>query len=395
MTEGPAERSAERGAPRARRRLPLLILGITAVLLVVLVLTRPALEPVAQPERVWPVEVVELHRQSLTPELSLFGQVVAGRQSELRALVAGPIVAVGTNFREGGRVAAGELLVQVDPFDYETAVREARALLRDAEAALRQQERDLDRIRELFREDNVSQRDLDTAEYTLEQRSVQVEQRRLELERAERNLRDTRLTAPYAGVVGNISADLGKQIGINDKVADLVDTGRLEVRFSLSNAQYGRLTTGEERLPGRAVTVVWTVGERQERFPATVERVGSSITSTTGGVDVYAALAESGPDMPLRPGAFVSVLVPDRRYDDVFVAPEAALYGEDTVYVVAEAEGVERLAVRRIEVLGHSGNRVIFRSAGESGIDDGDRVVVTQLREAGAGVKVLPQPAGG
>ena len=67
----------------------------------VMVLTRPKLPPVNLPERVWPVEVVTIQIGDQQPTLKLFGEVAAGRRSELRALVPGTIVKVGPNFREG------------------------------------------------------------------------------------------------------------------------------------------------------------------------------------------------------------------------------------------------------------------------------------------------------
>ena len=367
-----------------RGGVPLLVLLVTAVLIALLVVTRPTLVPEPHAERVWPVKSVEVRRETMRPQLALFGEIVAGRRSELRALVAGPISRIGKHFREGGVVTAGELLLEIDPFRYRTGLAERRAQLREAEVRLDQLQREHRRIEALYVEHTVSERDRDNAELSLRQHEAIVEQRRIDVERAGRDLADTRLVAPYAGVIGKLNANLGKQLGINDKVAELTDTGQLEVRFSLSNAEYGRLMSGGEELVGRAVTVTWKVGERDRKYPGRIARVGAEIISTTGGVDVYAVL-EDGPVPDLRPGAFVSVSVPDREYADVFVAPESALYGEDMLYVIVDS----RLAVRRIELLGHAGDRIIFRSAGEPALVDGDRVVTTSLREAGVGVKVI------
>lgn len=367
-----------------RGGVPLLVLLVTAGLIALLVVTRPALVPEPHAERVWPVKSAELRRQTLRPQLALFGEIVAGRRSELRALVAGPITQIGRNFREGGLVAAGELLLEIDPFHYRTGLAERRAQLHEAEVRMDQLQRDHRRIEALYVDHTVSERDRDNAELTLRQQEAIVEQRRIDVERAERDLADTRLLAPYAGVVGKVNANLGKQLGINDKVAELTDTGQLEVRFSLSNAEYGRLRGSGEELVGRAVTVTWKVGDGDLSYQAKIARVGAEIISTTGGVDVYAVL-EDGLRPDLRPGAFVSVSVPDREYADVFVAPESALYGDDMLYVIADG----RLADRRIELLGHDGDHIIFRSAGEPALVDGDRVVTTPLREAGVGVKVI------
>ena len=371
-----------------RGGVPLLVLLVTVALIALLVATRPRLVPEPHAERVWPVKSVAISRQTLRPQLALFGEIVAGRRSELRARVAGPITQIGGNFREGGLVAAGELLLEIDPFHYRTMLAERRAQLHEAEVRLDQLQREYRRIEALYVDHTVSERDRDNAELSLKQQEAVVEQRRIDVERAERDLADTRLLAPYAGVVGKVNANLGKQLGINDKVAELTDTGQLEVRFSLSNAEYGRLRGSGEELVGRTVTVTWKIGDGDLSYPAKIARIGAEIISTTGGVDVYAVL-EDGPRADLRPGAFVSVNVPDREYADVFIAPESSLYGDDMLYVIADS----RLADRRIDLLGHDGDHIIFRSAGEPALADGDRVVTTPLREAGVGVKVIEQKA--
>jgi len=368
---------------RAVLRRPLLIIVFTVLIVAIMMATRPQLAPVDLPERVWPVEVVTVGLRDEQPVLELFGEVMAGRRSELRALVPGTIVEVGPGFREGAFVAAGELLVQIDPFDYQNDVAEQTALLSEARANLETKRRDLKRIRELFAEKNVSEQSLDDAKLALEQQQASLEQRRIGLERAKRALRDSRLTAPYAGVLSGVSVDLGKRLSVNDKVADVIDTARLEVLFTLSNAQFGRIVESGEQFTGRVIDVIWQVGNDKLSFQATVERVGAEIDSTTGGVVLYAAI---DPDVQtlLRPGAFVVIQMPDKNYPQVFRAPDSALYGNDTVYVIED----DRLAARSVSILGYAGDDILFKSSGEPRVRDGDRVVITQIREGGQGVKV-------
>lgn len=377
--------AAFRSLARSRAGLPLLVLATAALVVFLLTLTRPKFQPLPVAERVWTVNAVSVKHESLQPELDLFGEVVAGRRSELRALVTGPIARVGPNFRDGGLVKAGELLLQIDPFDYETGLADQRSKLREAEVRLKVVKRDLQRARDLFAQKLVAQQFLDNAELAVEQQEAIVEQHKIAAQRAERDLADTRLVAPYAGVVGNVNADLGKQLSLNDKVADLTDTGRLEVRFSLSNAEYGRLLESGEPIAGRPVQVLWEVGTEKLAYQGRIERVGAEITSTTGGVDAYAVIAAGEAATPLRPGAFVRVRVADRRYEGVMRAPETALYGADTVYAI-NAE--DRLEARRIAIRGYAGNDLLFTGVGEPALADGDRVLTSQLREIGAGVKV-------
>jgi RND family efflux transporter MFP subunit len=364
-------------------RRPLLLIVLTVAVIVVMMVTRPKLAPVQLPERIWPVDVVEVWQQDEQPSLNLFGQVAAGRRTELRAQVPGRVVEVGEGFNEGARVIAGDFLVQIDPFEYNNNVAEQKALLSEAQTRMNVVRRDLGRIKELHAEKNVSDQQLDDAGLAVKQQEATLAQRRIGLDRAQRDLEDARLVAPFNGVVNGVSADLGKQLSVNDKIAEIIDTTSLEVRFTLSKSQYGRIIEAGEALEGRPVEVSWQVGDSTMQFAATVERVGAEIDSTTGGVDVYAVI-EPDEETLLRPGAFVWTKILDRKYKNVYRAAESALYGNE-VYIVSKEN---RLEARPIKVHGYAGEDVLFSSAGEPLIADGDKVVTTQIREGGAGIKV-------
>ena len=369
-----------------RLPLPLIILGVTAGIVYLLIATRPRLVPTVAPERVWPVKVMEARIGTIQPALHLFGEVVAGRRTELMPLVSGVMVEIGENFREGGQVKKGELLLQIDPFTYETDLAEQRSILKEGRIKLKMLGRDLERAKELFAAKNVSEQFLDSAELDVLQQEAIVEQREIAVKRAERDLADSRLVAPFDGVVNDVNAALGKQFsGFGaDKVADLIDTSRVEVRFSLTNAQYGRLLEGGEPLVGLPVEVLWKVGQGTLKYAAVIERIGAEIESTTGGIDAFAVIETGGQQTDLRPGAFVSVMLPDKAYADALQIPDTALYGEDAVFIVQD----DRLVTRKIQVIGYTGTNVLFRVDDQYPIADGDLIVITQLREGGAGSKV-------
>jgi RND family efflux transporter MFP subunit len=346
--------------------------------------TESELTVIENPERFWPVSVVPALHQDLQPEIHLFGEVIAGRRSELRPLVEGLVIAVGQNLHDGGVVEKGDLLVQIDPFEYENKLEDERLLLEEAEARLQMRKRELVRVREMRANSNVSEQNLDNAEFDVIQQESMLGQRRVAVRRAERDLRDTRLTAPYAGVLSGVTSNIGTPLRPSDKLVDLIDTSQLEVRISLSKAQYGRLLESGETIKGRPVRVSWKIGDEALGFDAVIQRVGSEIQSTSGGIDAYAVIETDGKQISLRPGAFVSVTLPDKRYKNILAAPDSALYGEDMVYIVSDS----RLEARKIQLAGHSGTNILFRSVGEPGINDGDPIVITQLREAGVGAKV-------
>ena len=368
----------------ARKTIPLLIALATAILIAALVFTRPSMAPVEQAEMQWPVRTATARFQDLRPVLRLYGEIVAGRESELRALTPGPIVEVGENFREGGAVSRGELLLRIDPFEYEIALAELRAAALEAQAQLRLKEQGMERIEALFAEGNVSAQQRDTALLELEIARAALERSRAGARRAERNLADTRLVAPYGGVLVDVAANLGRQLSTTDRVASIVDPTSLEVAFSLSNEQYGRLMS-EGSLTGRTARIFWEIGETELEFQGRIERIGGEIAAASGGIRVFAELLNTSVDTALRPGAFVRIELEDQLYAGVARVPDTALYGENRVFVVQDG----RLRIRHVRLRGYDGEMMLLGAAPENALQNGDEVVITQLREAGENARAL------
>lgn len=406
--------------PIFRIVLPLGVLLFAGATTAYLVETKPVIAPKAVSEQVWTVAASIVKIGDVAPELALFGQIVAGRETELRALVAGPIVKTGPHFAEGGTVAKGELLVAIDPFDYQAALDERRAQLAEAQArqlevaarlksereALTEDEaqleltmRDLKRTLALRKKGTVSEKRLDdsrvaesrqmqtvsTRKNNLAAMSAQLQQQvsiiqRLEVgvRRARKDLQRTLLKAPFDGFLLDKAAELGKRLSLNDRIVRLIDAGRLEAKVQVSDDQYGRLV-GSGGVGGRPAKLMWRAGTRVFEYDAVIERAGARIDAASGGVDLYARIVGAGIDQPLRPGAFVEVMLSDHLYTKVARLKENALHG-DTVYVVRES----RLEARKVEVVGRVGNDVLLRGA----LIDGDRVVTTRFAEIGPGLLV-------
>ncbi|MCZ6481632.1 MAG: efflux RND transporter periplasmic adaptor subunit [Alphaproteobacteria bacterium] len=401
--------------------LPLIILALAIAGAGYLRATKPGLTPKAPVEKVWPVSAVEAAPSDIKPELRVFGEIVAGREVEMRPLVAGRVVETGPDFVEGGVLRRGDLLVAIDPFDYDAkvtdrtaALAEARAKLREIEAELKAyrtllvrdreqvalRRRDVKRRESLVRGGITSEKTLDDARLILSEQRQKVTERKMGIERhkarleqqravierlevevrqARRDLEETRLTAPFDGFIIDVSTEIGKRVSEGDRVARLIDANRLEARFHLSNDQFGRLLQagGYRDRPAR---VLWRIGGEAYSFDATIERIGGEIDPTSGGVDMFARIRASGTETSLRPGAFVEVYLSDRLYRDVVRLPESALHGNDVVYVAAEG----RLVARRIELVLRVGNDVLVRGP----FEPGDRVVTTRFPEIGPGLRV-------
>lgn len=401
---------------------PMVVLAVAVAGLYYLRATKPETAPSTAQERIWPVATVAAVPRDFAPEIKAFGQIFAGRQVELRPLVEGRVVETGPAFMEGGIVAAGELLVAIDPFDYQNASQERRAQVDEARARLGEiqadrkgalelrvrdkeqvvfRQRDVARRRRLAARGAGSEKALDDARLALSQsrqrliereRDIarygsRISQQKAVIDRAEvrlrqaaRDLEQTRLVAPFEGFLVDVSTELGKRIGRSDRVARLIDAHRLEVRFSLSNENFGRLLAmGDWR--GREIRAVWTAGDMVHNFTATIDRIQGEIDAAKGGVDLFARIVGAGPKTPLRPGAFIEVWFKDRRYQNLVRIPESALHPGSRVFVVRGG----RLVQRKVEVLVRGGNHVFIRGAFAPGAE----IVVTRFAEMTAGLRVV------
>lgn len=368
-------------------------------------------------ERTWSVDTVLAQIVDIRPSVHLFGEVIAGRDANLRSLAAGEVIYLSSNFIEGGRVQKGERLLEINPFIPRRKLLEREALVIQARARydelvntktsdqliLHEELRQLDiRENDLARYERleggvVSEQTLDEKRLAasrakhvvllrqqrlsvlnaqIEQQQAVIDRQKASRERAEEDLRATIMEAPFDGYIADIKVAQGTHLNTGDFVARLIDSNWLEVRIFLSNAQFGRMFKDTSGFPSSKVK--WKMGETEFNFDATIERMESLIESSTGGVHVYAPLEKDISQSLLRPGAIVDVFIEDRLYKDVVNLPEEVLYNEDTAYVLAEG----RLQERSVVLIARDGNNILLR--GE--LSDGDLVVSTRFDGIGDGV---------
>ena len=406
----------------AKTLAPILVLALGIVTFVGLKATKPEVPQRPASEQVWAVKAIEADVSTYRPELILYGRTVAGRRVELRSLVAGEVIETGKHMREGGVVSKGEVLLRIDPFQYDGKLFEAKARLAEARAKSREidatieseqdalkrakeqleiAKRDLERALPLAEKGTVSKKVADDRRMIVSEREQGLDQRvnNLDIQQARaaqqravisqlewgvrqaaRNLEDTVLKAPFDAYVTNVGAERGRIVSANDPVATLLDANWVDVRFTLSDRQYGRIVSSDQTLIGREVSILWHVGDKPIVYKARIERIGAEIAAEKGGVEIYARIDNPNAPTPIRPGAFVEVRVPDRAYERVIALPQTSLYGGDRVYVIEQG----RLKARAVDLVGATRAQILVRGQ----IAKGDKVITTRLSAAGDGVRV-------
>jgi len=406
----------------ARTILPILIIVGAVAAYQYMKATRPVPPQRPAQETTYPVKAVAARVEDVRPRLTLYGVTVAGREVDMRALVAGRVIDTGADLREGARISRGDMLLKIDPFDYESSIRETEAQIDEARARidefkasitserdslkfareqLRLAKADLTRAQTLSRRGNIAERSVDDRSLVVSQREQTVNQKlnnvrvfearikqqeaaiaRLSntLSRNRQRLSETTLNAPFDAYVTDVGAQVGRMLSVNDKVATLIDRSWIDVRFTLTDRQYGRLLKSVDSLIGREIDVDWSIGSEAVSYTATVDRVAARVTTGSGGVDVYARIERPDGEVAVRPGAFVELRLDDVLYESVVSLPASAVYDNRKVFLIEE----DRLRELDVNVVATSGERLLVRGD----IDNGDRVLATRLSTPGTGIKV-------
>lgn len=380
-----------------------------------------------QRERTFSVEVQTVTLQTVTPVIETYGEAISGRTLEIRAAAGGALVRLNPDFREGGKVKAGDLLFQTDPASAEAALKLLQAELVEAEAQLVEAQDALIlaqdeqtaaerqaalRRQALERQESLKDRGVGTdaaiesaelalssAEQTIlgkrqavadakariSRAETQLSRTRINVDEAARKLRDTAVYAEFDGVLSDVSAVLGGLVNANERVGQLIDPNALEVLFRISNAEFARLTGSDAGLTDADVLV--TFNGLPEPVRGRIARVSAAVGEGQTGRELYAAL-DLDQGASLRPGDFVGVRVEEPDLTGVAVIPAAAVTTAGEVLLVGADN---RLEAAKVQVLRKQGDNVLVKADGIVG----RQLVLKRAPQLGVGIRVEPKNAGG
>lgn len=364
-----------------KKLLPILIVGVTAMLIVALTILSPEPEAVAPERPVTQVEVLLAELSSTTLNLRSQGTVLPEIETNLAVEVAGRIIEVAPSFRPGGRFAAGEWLFRIDPADYEAALAARRAELADAELALAQESALAEQAAADWATAGTgTPSDLVLRRPQLASAHARLASAEASVKKAERDLARTEVRAPYEGAVLSVQADLGQYVMANpaDPVARIYATAAAEIRLPIRIEEVDFLI--DPATAPSPVTLFRESGGDRRTWAATLVRFESTIEPQSR--LLYAVARVNYPEqLGLRRGLFVTADISGRQIDDVFILPRYVLRGTDTVYIVTEEE---QLISRTVEVLKTDATEVII----SSGLAHGERIASSPIAYFAEGMPV-------
>lgn len=372
---------------------PVLVLLVGFAIVQGLVAAKPDPERKEEETRLVSLYVDEVKSEMVTVSVKTQGEVRPKTEIDLIPQVSGRIVAMSESFNDGAEFAPGAMLLKIDDTDYRLAAIRAEARVAEAQT---QVERELATAKIKEDEWATGRNKGEPTPFALNQ--TQVAEARAMLRSAEADLRQARLdlerteiTVPFHGRVRERNVGIGQYVTAGTKLGRVFSIDTVEVRLPLTDTQLVELNLpvgymAGEMSQGPAVTFHAMLGNREYTWQGRVVRVNAAVDEETRLIyataevfDPYGVAATEG--MPMAVGLFVSADIEGISEQSAYIMPRLALRNQDKVYVINEDN---RLEIRTVSVLSTSEDRVLVTT----GVSAGDRVVTSTLPNAVDGMEV-------
>jgi len=327
------------------------------------------------------VEVMVLEADTVDFTIDSQGTVRPRTETLLSAEVSGSIVSMSPKFVAGGVFEANEVLLRIDPTNYEVAVEQAEALLE-------QRRIEYEGAKKLRSQGYRAESEYASA-------AAALATARAELVRANRNLERTYIRLPYEGMVRSKDADLGQYVGPGTRLGITFATDFAEVRLPLTDEELGFIDlpsaagiarSGEAKGPRVTLTAMRAgrPGSWQGRIVRSEGVVDEKtrVTYAVAGVeDPYGLHQPDSDSLPLPMGSFVSAAIEGRSVDGVLRVPRTALRGNRQLVIVDEDN---HLQLRNVTLLRADADFAYIAD----GALAGERIALTVIENPVNGMKV-------
>ena len=337
-------------------------------------------------------ETILLARTDFRVILSSQGIVRPHNETALSSRVSGRIIKISPHFESGSFFEKDDILVELDPSDFQAAVSGAEARLARAEAGLAQEEA---RAKQALLDWNdlgytEPPTDLVLRKPQLKEAKANVKAAQAELSDAERSLKRTKVIAPYAGRVKTRLVGLGQSVGPSTQLGDIFSTDFAEVRISLSARElpHVELPNNPDDPPIPVILTDSLSTENPQTWQGHIVRTEGVLDEKSRKLFVIArvddpfGLNSESAAPPLRVGQPVSATLEGELIKNVFIIPRDTLRRPNEILLVEPEEmTLDRAIVTPIWTDTES---LVVRD----GLTEGWHLVTKRLANAPQGAKV-------
>ncbi len=406
------------------RLLPLGVITLAALLAGWLIASKPASEPVTAQEKAWLVRVMAVEPGDYAPSLALYGRIDSLWTTRLSAVVEADVITVPQ--MAGDAVQRDQVLLQLDDQEAQLRLTQATAQLAEAQAqvqtehirhqanqaALPREQRLLNlarsaeqRLRKLVSNRVTAQSALDNARQLVQQRAITLTARKQQIsehttrlaaaqarvtqaeaaqQQTELAVQHCRITAPFNGIISQVSVAPGQRVRPGEVLMQLYDTDAWIVRTPVPE----RYTAHLRRALAAGDTLVATGRLGEQQIQARLHRLGGEVVVGTGSLEAVFMIQNKPPG--LAQGQFITLHLDLPVLHNVVSVPPTALYGSHRLYHLDDEQRLQPVTVERLgewRPPDQTTTRLLVRSPQ---LQPGMQLVVTQLPQAIKGLLVRP-----
>ncbi len=311
------------------------------------------------------VEIRVMETEEVSPLIESSGIVQAHREATITSEIAGKILEAPVDI--GDAVDKDGLLVSIDPEPYRIALDQASAAYTNALVALREAEKNAKRSEELWSSKDISEAAYDQARFALQRSEATLKQADAALAQARRNLRLTKVQAPFSGVVAQKFVQEGELLVQGMQVVTLVDMDSLEMEVGFSENDIQHVEVGQ-------TVHVSVPALPKKEFQGIVEGIGPKVLSPAMNFPVRIRL--EGQTAGLKIGMVAkTVLSTQKPQPRILLAQDEVIerYNRHYVYLLGDGATAKE---KEVTLGAQVGTRIII----EQGLEVGDKVVVVGQR---------------
>ncbi|MFT5302646.1 MAG: RND family efflux transporter MFP subunit [Mariniblastus sp.] len=359
------------------------------------------------------VETVTVKRGTFSPHLVVLGTVQSAQEIKLSPRVNGQVIELSPAFTPGGMVRQGELLLRIDPADFENALSISKSELEQSEASM---EIEQARQRLAKKELKMLEGSIDSTNRGLVMREPQIASMKAEVsaakaavERAQLNLDRANIFAPFDAQIMTRLVNIGSQVRLGDELGQLIGLEEYWIMAAVPvrNLRWVQLPFSDRPEPTNKVASATVPAATETKLPKPETRPGSKVvlrnrdawgpdvervarvSRLIGTLDQQTRLArvliivddplgQTSDVPPLILNTLIETEIEGKPIDDVVRLRREFVRNQDTVWVMKDG----KLEIRKTEIEFQDAEFAYVRN----GLEDGDEVVTTTLATVAEGV---------
>jgi multidrug efflux system membrane fusion protein len=339
--------------------LPLIVIIAALVIAALMSLTKPDSLELESPNREIAVKTAVLEKSQVQLKVKSQGTVQPLTRTMLVSEVSGIVMALAPQFEVGGTFAKGDVLIKLDPADYQVAKQRADAQLQSAKAQLLSEQA---RSSQAKKEWEMTGRPLSEAPVLalrtpfLAEAQSRLLQAEAEVKQAELKLQRTVIRAPYAGMISATMVDVGQYVTIGARLGETFAIDFAEIRLPMTSRDLSKLgwnTSSAEQsiFNNNKVQLNSSVNGEVMTWEAVLVRSEGTIEQSSRVQYLVAQVADpyNMQGIANRPrlliGSFVEALVTGKVIDNVYSLPRHALRPNKQVATVDSDQRLQLLKV--------------------------------------------------